>query len=326
MFLIAISFFIDNSLSNTIENRRHSWYGGNSQMIDYRIYYNHEAQKPRKLSTKNAIEVSIKDFFDLLNDKEKARDVYLRLPLDLQDSCGDVAKEFSSLFTIEQCQDLFSIDEQTKILVPEEFIKETKTTIINNSNYDNILSEIKKDKSLFNKIVLWQYRELQHYTIYNRYSWTMIKDAIRYSEILERKLERNNFVKQLAELSRDFTLKKDELSAKAIQLNTPKELAYKDEDFTVILPTCPNDFIVEGQRQQNCVGGYVDAVTQNETWVVFIRKTNDVNTNYITCEINPHTKAIRQFLLSRNRRPSYGSIEEQIRTKYQEYLNSLKLS
>jgi hypothetical protein len=231
--------------------------------------------------------------------------------------------EIFKLFTVGQYQDLFSIDEQTKILVPEEFVKEIKTVIVENSNYDNIFSEIKKDKSLFNKIVLWKYKELQHYSIYHRYSWTMIRDAITYSKILERKLERNNFVKQLAELSRDFTLKKDEISAKAIQVNTPKELAYKDEDFTVILPTCPNDFIVEGQRQQNCVGGYVDSVVQNETWVVFIRKTNDVNTNYITCEINPHTKAIRQFLLSRNRRPSYGSIEEQIRTKYQNYLNSL---
>lgn len=112
MFLIAMSFFIDNSLSNTIENRRHSWYGGASDMIDYRIYSNQEAKKPRKLSTKNAIEVSVKDFFDLLNDKEKAKDVYLRLPLDLQDSCGEVAKEFSSLFTIEQFRCISEVSQE----------------------------------------------------------------------------------------------------------------------------------------------------------------------------------------------------------------------
>lgn len=235
-------------------------------------------------------------------------------------------KTIFNLFAIEHNADLFSVDEQTKILVPKEFIEATKITIIEDRFYNDIYSAIKEDKSLFNKIVLWKYKELQHYLVYNRNAWTMIRDAIKYSKILERKLERNNFVKQLVELSRDFALKKDELSIKAIQTNIPKELAYKDENFTIILPTCPNDFVEEGRCQQNCVGSYVDSVVENETWVVFIRKTNDINKSYITCEINPHSKTIRQFLLPRNCRPKYNSIEELFRMKYQDYLYTLKLS
>lgn len=118
LFVFGIFLFVLNSLC------AFDWYGGNSDMIDYRIYYNHEAQKPRKLSTKNAIEVSVKDFFDLLNDKEKAKDVYLRLPLDLQDSCGDVAKEFSSLFTIEQFRCISEVSQEMCNALKMDFHKE----------------------------------------------------------------------------------------------------------------------------------------------------------------------------------------------------------
>ena len=118
LFVIGIFLFGLNSLC------AFDWYGGTSTMIDCRIYSNHEAQKPRKLSTKKAIEVSIKDFFDLLNDKEKAKDVYLRLPLDLQDSCGEVAKEFSDLFTIEQFRCISDIAQDMCNALKMDFHKE----------------------------------------------------------------------------------------------------------------------------------------------------------------------------------------------------------
>lgn len=118
LFVIGIFLFVLNSLC------AFDWYGGNSDKIDYRIYYNQEAQKPRKLSTKNAIEVSVKNFFGLLNDKEKAKDVYLRLPLDLQDSCGEVAKEFSSLFTIEQFRCISEVSQEMCNALKMDFHKE----------------------------------------------------------------------------------------------------------------------------------------------------------------------------------------------------------
>lgn len=124
LFVIGIFLFVLNSLCADIKTNSFGWYGGDSDMIDYRIYYNHEAQKPRKLSTKNAIEVSVKDFFDLLNDKEKAKDVYLRLPLDLQDSCGEVAKEFSSLFTIEQFRCISEVSQEMCNALKMDFHKE----------------------------------------------------------------------------------------------------------------------------------------------------------------------------------------------------------
>lgn len=124
LFVIGIFLFVLNSLCADIKTNSFGWYGGDSDMIDYRIYYNHEAQKPRKLSTKNAIEVSVKDFFNLLNDKEKAKNVYLRLPLDLQDSCGEVAKEFSSLFTIEQFRCISEVSQEMCNALKMDFHKE----------------------------------------------------------------------------------------------------------------------------------------------------------------------------------------------------------
>ena len=221
-------------------------------------------------------------------------------------------------------KDMFMLDEQTMALVPKDFVESIKNYLVSNYNYSqNIMEAIKKDKSLFNKIVLWHYKELQHHHRISQNAWLMINDALHYSELLERKLERNNFLKQLIELSRDYTLVKDEMSSKAIRQNLPKNLVFNDDDFTVVLPTSVEDFQKEGENQHNCVASYVDSVAENRTWVVFIRKNNDINKSHITCEINPRTKQISQFLLPYNRTPYADTPEGNFKRKYQAYLYSL---
>ena len=221
-------------------------------------------------------------------------------------------------------KDMLVLDEQTETLVPKDFIESIKNYLVSNYNYSqSIVDAIRKDKSLFNKIVLWHYKELQHYSRINQYAWLMISDVLRYSELLGRKLERNNFLKQLIELSRDYTLAKDELSSKAIRKNLPKNLVFSDNGFTIVLPTCVEDLQKEGENQHNCVATYVDSVVENRTWVVFVRKNSDIDKSYITCEINPKTKQIYQFLLPYNRTPYSDTPEIDFKRKYQAYLNSL---
>jgi len=221
-------------------------------------------------------------------------------------------------------KNIFMIDEQTKALVPKDFIEHIKNYLASNYGYlQNIIESMKKDKSLFNKIVLWHYKELQHHSRINQHSWALISDALRYSELLERKLERNNFFKQLIELSRDYALVKDEMSSKAIRQNIPKNLVFSDDDFTIVLPTSVEDFQKEGENQHNCVASYVDSVVENRAWVVFVRKKSDIDKSYITCEINPKTKHIYQFLLPYNRNPYGDTPEIDFKRKYQAYLNSL---
>ena len=54
----------------------------------------------------------------------------------------------------------------------------------------------------------------------------------------------------------------------------------------VIVPEHVSDLISEGEKQHNCVGGYMDRVAKGLTDVVFIRKDKAPEQSYITMEIH----------------------------------------
>ncbi len=54
----------------------------------------------------------------------------------------------------------------------------------------------------------------------------------------------------------------------------------------VIVPEHVSDLISEGEKQHNCVGGYMDRVAKGLTDVVFIRKDKAPEKSYITMEIH----------------------------------------
>lgn len=54
----------------------------------------------------------------------------------------------------------------------------------------------------------------------------------------------------------------------------------------VIVPEHVSDLIAEGERQHNCVGGYMERVANGQTDVVFIRKDKEPEQSYITMEIH----------------------------------------
>lgn len=72
---------------------------------------------------------------------------------------------------------------------------------------------------------------------------------------------------------------------------------YKSNEYSIEMPLSTEDLIKEGNVQNNCVGGYADAVAEGDSIIVFIRKNN---TPYITCEIDPRTGRIVQALLKYN--------------------------
>ena len=61
------------------------------------------------------------------------------------------------------------------------------------------------------------------------------------------------------------------------------KLAFEYGDFEIVLPTCPQDLITEGNQMHHCVGGYVERVARGETLIVFVRNKNNLNAPYITC-------------------------------------------
>ena len=66
-----------------------------------------------------------------------------------------------------------------------------------------------------------------------------------------------------------------------------KKYAFEDEDYKIILPTCKQDFINEGQTQHICVGsaGYFDKMLKGQTVVMFLRRAKEPDKPFCTVEI-----------------------------------------
>lgn len=107
---------------------------------------------------------------------------------------------------------------------------------------------------------------------------------------------------------------------KCVDYQQNSNLFFENDNFTVIVPTTAKEFQDEAQYQHNCVFRlYFPKVIDKHTHVVFIRKKNDINTPYITCEVT-NNGVINQYLTRFN---DYVQNEEALNFKeeYQEYLN-----
>ncbi|EQC1535557.1 PcfJ domain-containing protein [Clostridium botulinum] len=64
-----------------------------------------------------------------------------------------------------------------------------------------------------------------------------------------------------------------------------KDLEYKTKQYSIILPKTSIDIIDEGINQSHCVGSYVDKVAKNESLILFMRDTEDLEKSLITIEV-----------------------------------------
>lgn len=75
---------------------------------------------------------------------------------------------------------------------------------------------------------------------------------------------------------------------RAIRVSNRKresEWQERDKGYVVRYPQTINDFCREAVYMHNCLSGYVDAVINNETTILFMRRTDDINKPYITIEV-----------------------------------------
>lgn len=99
-----------------------------------------------------------------------------------------------------------------------------------------------------------------------------------------------------------------------------RNLHFEDENFTVVIPQTVDDFYNEATQQNNCVYScYMRDVVEHQTNVVFIRKKDNIEKSYITCEVT-NNGVIRQYLLKHNQRVEPNTPEREFYYKYAEWL------
>lgn len=108
-----------------------------------------------------------------------------------------------------------------------------------------------------------------------------------------------DFMREWVETAMSYQILKDAIDEKHLiknQMRKKDALNFEDDNFTVIIPTTPKQFVDEGEAQNNCVARtYLPYVIQGDTYIVFIRRKENPDESYITCEVNSDG-GIRQYL------------------------------
>lgn len=151
----------------------------------------------------------------------------------------------------------------------------------------------------------------------NRYVYYYVYRYIQLCNLLHHECTYKNLYQSLCMMEKEKSLIDDKLCLE-YQKNAP--LFFEDENFTILIPTTADEFKKEADYQDNCVFRlYYPRVKDCSTHVVFIRKKSDINTPYITCEVNNCGNIIQY--LTRFNRDVEDDDAKAFKTAYQEFLH-----
>lgn len=172
---------------------------------------------------------------------------------------------------------------------------EMVSALINHYGKDNITAELLEFFQYY--LVRGKYWEYHSHSLNNLYAYRQM------CEYINKKPEKvNNFMREYIETKLNYDRNKEEYDKQrfaAVYDKVKDMLTFEYGNLQVVIPTSPSDLIYEGERQRNCVGGYVNTVLGGHTYVVFVRHKDNLDKNYITCEVGTNGN-INQFYLSGN--------------------------
>ena len=145
------------------------------------------------------------------------------------------------------------------------------------------------------------------YYEYHRGNLEYLEEYLEWCRLMNKEPQKvNNFMREYIETKREYEQKKTEYNNIRLRENYAKHakaFEFTFGEFSVVVPTCGQDIIDEGQNMHHCVGSYVNSVIKNDTYIVFIRKTDTPTECYLTCQV--HTDGdIGQYYLAYDKRIS----------------------
>lgn len=183
----------------------------------------------------------------------------------------------------------------------------------------NIITNIEKNKDL----TYYMY-ELQAMSDMKLYIGGYIEYFLEKCKILNKPIKEKgkSFCEYYVQIKKEYEAKKDEILQNNLK-NCNNKLKFETNNYIIIIPTTIEEYKKEANSQGNCVFNYyMQMVAEKQTNVVFVRKKDNINQSYITCEVDNNYN-IKQFLLKYN---NICTNEEdlQFKKEYQNYLNTLK--
>lgn len=164
---------------------------------------------------------------------------------------------------------------------------------------------------------LWELYENEEYYLEKK-----LRKYFLYVKENNSKCEKGDFIKNYVKEKRVYELNKKKFDNQKLyenQMSKKEILSFEYENLEVIIPTSAEEFKEEAQQQSNCVARlYLPRVINGELNIVFIRKKEELNKSYITCEVR--NGIIYQYLTRFNQTP-YEEDAIKFKRIYQEHLN-----
>lgn len=195
---------------------------------------------------------------------------------------------------------LYSIAPKEKVKKLDTFTKRIISNIANNISTETLAKHYQR---------ILYYMENDHYIKYIKkrneiYRVTeILRNMVNYATALECEIPKsNNLFETYNMLEKNYEVWKDIKDNKALAENQNKSyLNFAYGKYVVVVPTTAEEFRKEAFEQHNCVySTYMPLVVEGKTNVVFIRKADQIDKSFITCEVRPNGM-IEQYLLAHNR-------------------------
>ena len=151
----------------------------------------------------------------------------------------------------------------------------------------------------------------------------LLKSMFKYCDMLGKEYPKGDFIREYATLKKEYEFRKEELDNEAILNNQMKKssaLSFRYDTLEAIVPTTTEEFYKEADEQSNCVArSYMPRVIRDETNIVFIRRIDDIEKSYITCEVRDGK--IVQYLGRYNSWLGDDEIAMEFKAEYKKHLD-----
>ncbi len=271
------------------------------------------------LKSDNKAEISrrIEGLNELIDMDATSSKKALRFPSYIGDYLSKKNSEISEYYFWRDVYELTNISKEKF----ELFVQSPEYCLVNLAlgTYSYVIScilkygySIEKLYSYILKLQKEKEQDSEHFSI--GLTTSLLKDYLQTCEILE--VEPDKFPKNLVDVhdraAAALRVAKDKINDENILSIANQCKEYIDsskienkkiselmDELLIVFPESTSDFIEEGNKQHNCVGGYYNSVLRGTNVIFFIRKKSEPEKSYITAEIT--INGLGQCLLSNNR-------------------------
>lgn len=210
-------------------------------------------------------------------------------------------------------------------IIPHWLLKKIRTSYNTLFDFMKKYQDNTKAKNLFNKVFSstgYFYNNLVTLVL------EQIDNYLTFCKILEIPIETGDFFRNYDKVLKIKESRERKIEEKIFKKSQEeKNLFFENEEYITIIPTTYQEIQKEGEKLNNCLGGYEwnTYLSQGKRKVVFVRRKDNPDKSYIACDINVFG-FICQFLKRDNIEIESTKDGENIfdfKEKYQEYLHSI---